>query len=162
MQQQLFVAALFIGILHTSAGAGGAPTIPFVDGRWNGSIEISPESSGLKECRARTTFGDGTVLTLAKRSDGVWHLRLSNSRWRLPHSHRYAMVAMVDFYPQLRFAAEARSQTVLEIAHIDRISLLRDIENGHTIDLTSDGFHAKYDLEGSAKIIQKIRDCFTG
>ena len=34
------------------------------------------------------------------------------------------------------------------------------IENGHTIDLTSDGFNEKYDLEGSAKVIERVRNCF--
>lgn len=161
MHQRMFVAVISMGLLHTIANARGEPTFPFVDGRWNGGIEIGPDSKGLEECWARTTFGDGTALTLAKRSDGIWHLRLSNPGWRLPPSHRYAMAALVDFYPQLHIAAEAKSRTVLEIADIDRISLLGLIENGHTIDLTSDGFNAKYDLEGSAKVIERVRDCFT-
>ena len=69
------------------------------------------------------------------------------------------MIALVDFYP-LHIAAEAKSQTRLEIANLDRISLLGLIENGHTIDLTSDGFNEKYDLEGSAKVIERVRNCF--
>jgi hypothetical protein len=160
MYQRLFVAVLLIGLQHTIANASGEPTIPFVDGYWNGGIEIGPDSKGLEECWARTTFNDGTAFTLAKRGDGVWHLRLSNPGWRLPPSRRYAMVALVDFYPQLRIAAEAKSQTGLEIANLDQISLLGLIENGHTIDLTSDGFNVKYDLEGSAKVIERIRNCF--
>jgi hypothetical protein len=160
MYQRLFVAVLFIGLLHTIANASGEPTIPFVDGRWNGDIETDPDSKGLEECWARTTFSDGTAFTLAKRGDGSWHLRLSNPGWRLPPSRRYAMVALVDFYPQLRIAAEAKSQTRLEIANLDQISLLGLIENGHTIDLTSDGFNEKYDLEGSAKVIERVRNCF--
>ena len=75
MYQRLFVAVLFIGLLHTIAVASGKPTIPFVDGRWNGDIETSPDSKGLEECWARTTFSDGTAFTLAKRGDGSWHLR---------------------------------------------------------------------------------------
>ena len=69
-------------------------------------------------------------------------------------------VALVDFYPRLLIEAEAKNQTVLEIADLDHISLLGFIENGHTIDLESDGFNEKYELEGSAKIIQRIRNCF--
>jgi hypothetical protein len=160
MYQRLFVAVLFAGLLHTIANASREPTISFVDGHWYGGIEIGPDSKGLEECWARTTFSDGTAFTLAKRGDGVWHLRLSNPGWRLPPSRRYAMVALVDFYPQLRIAAEAKSQTVLEIANLDQISLLGLIENGHTIDLTSDGFNVKYDLEGSAKVIERVRNCF--
>ena len=160
MYQRLFVAALFIGLLHTIANASGEPAIPFVDGRWNGGIEIGLDSKGPEECWARTTFSDGTAFILAKRGDGSWHLRLSNPSWRLPPSHRYAMFAQVDFYPQLRISAEAKSQTRLEIANLDRISLLGLIENGHTINLTSDGFNVKYDLEGSAKIIERVRNCF--
>lgn len=160
MYQRMFVAALFIGLLYTITNAGGEPAIPFVDGRWNGGIEIGPDSKGLGECWARTTFSDGTAFALVKRGDGSWHLRLSNPAWRLPPSRRYAMVALVDFYPKLRIAAEAKSQTVLEIADLDQISLLGLIENGHTIDLTSDGFNAKYDLEGSAKVIERVRNCF--
>ena len=71
------------------------------------------------------------------------------------------MVALVDFYPRLHFAAEAKSQTRLEIANLEQISLLGIIENGHSIDLTSDGFNEKYDLEGSAKVIERVRNCFT-
>ena len=158
MSQRLFVAALFMGLLHTIANASGVPAIPFVDGRWSGGIETGPNSSGLEECWASTTFSDGTTFTLAKRGDGSWHLRLSNPGWRLPPSRRYAMVARVDFHP-LRIAAEAKSQTRLEIANLDQLSLLGLIENGHTIDLTSDGFNEKYDLEGSAKVIERIRNC---
>jgi len=160
MYQRMLVAVLLTGFLHSIADARGETTIPFVDGRWNGGVEIGPDSKGLEECWARTTFGDGTAFTLAKRSDGIWHLRLSNPGWRLPPSRQYAMVALVDFYPKLRIAAEAKSQTVLEIANLEQISLLGFIENGHTIDLTSDGFNVKYDLEGSAKVIERVRDCF--
>jgi hypothetical protein len=70
------------------------------------------------------------------------------------------MVALVDFYPRLRLAARATGPTVLEFADIEDISLLEFIENGHTIDLASDSLNAKYELEGSAKIIQRIRACF--
>ena len=70
------------------------------------------------------------------------------------------MVALVDFYPPLRISAEAKSQTLLEIADLDHISLLGLIENGHTIVLRSEGFDEKYDLEGSAKVIERIRNCF--
>jgi hypothetical protein len=162
MCQRLFVAVLLIGLQHTIANASGEPTIPFVDGRWNGGIETGPDSKGLEECWARTTFSDGTAFTLAKRGDGSWHLRLSNPGWRLTPSRRYAMIALVDFYPQLRIAVEAKSQTRLEIANLEQTSLLGLIENGHTINLTSDGFNEKYDLEGSAKVIGRVRNCFAG
>ena len=160
MYQRLFVAVLFISHLHTIANASGEPAIPFVDGRWNGGIDTGSGSRSLEECWARTTFSDGTTFTLANRRDGSWLLRLSNPGWRLPPSRRYAMIAQVDFYPQLRITAEAKSQTRLEIAHLDQISLLGLIENGHTIVLASDGFNEKYDLEGSAKVIERVRNCF--
>ena len=156
MYQRLFASVLFIGLLHTIANASGVPAIPFVDGRWSGGTETDPNS----ECWASTTFGDGTTFTLAKRGDRSWYLRLSNPAWRLPPSRRYDMVALVDFYPQLRIVAEAKSQTRLEIANLDQISLLGIIENGHTFNLTSEGFNEKYDLEGSAKAIEKVRNCF--
>ena len=159
MCQRLFVAVLFIGILHAIANASGETTILFVDGRWTGGSEIGPDSKNIEECWVRTTFIDGTAFTLAKQSDGIWHMRLSNPDWRLPPSHRYEMVALVDFYPQLQFMAEAKSQTDLKIANLDQIYLLGFIENGHTIALTSDGFNVKYDLEGSAKAIEKVRNC---
>ena len=160
MYYRLFVAVCFIGLLHSIADASGVPTIPFVDGRWHGDIETGPNSSDFEECWASTTFDNGTTLTLTKRNDGNWHLQLSNPSWRLPHSRRYAMVALVDFYPRLRITAEAKNQTHLEIADLDHVSLLGLIENGHTIDLASDGFNEKYELEGSAKVIERIRNCF--
>ena len=160
MYQRLFASVLFIGLLHAIANASGVPAISFVDGRWSGGIATGPNSSGVEECWASTSFSDGTTFTLAKRGGGSWQLRLSNPDWRLPPSRRYGMVALVDFYPQLRIAAEAKSQTRLEIANLDQISLLGFIENGHTIDLTSDGFKHKYDLEGSAKVIERVRNCF--
>jgi hypothetical protein len=160
MCQRLFVAVLFIGTLHAIANASGETTILFVDGRWTGGSEIGSDSKSIEECWVRTTFSDSTAFTLAKRSDGIWHLRLSNPDWRLPPSHQYDMVALVDFYPQLHIAGQATSPTSLEIANLDQISLLGIIENGHSIDLTSDGFNAKYDLEGSAKAIEKARHCF--
>ena len=160
MYYRLFVAVFFTSLLHTIGDASGVPTIPFADGRWHGDIETGPNSSDFEECWASTTFDDGTTFTLTKRKDGSWHLQLSNPSWRLPHSRRYAMVALVDFYPRLRITAEAKNQTLLEIAELDHISLLELIENGHTIDLTSDGFNEKYELEGSAKIIERIRNCF--
>ncbi len=160
MFHRLFVAVFFTGLLHAVAGASGVGTIPFVDGRWRGDIETGPGSRNFQECWASTTFDDGTTLALAKRKDGAWHLRLSNPSWRLQHSRRYALAALVDFYPRLHIAAEAKSQTRLEIADLDQISLLGLIENGHTIDLASEGFNEKYELEGSAKVIERIRTCF--
>lgn len=70
------------------------------------------------------------------------------------------MTALVDFYPRLSIEAEAKNETLLEIQDLEHISLLGLIENGHTIDLSSEGFNEKYVLEGSAKIIQRIRKCF--
>lgn len=160
MYNRLFVAALFTGLLHTFSEASELATIPFVDGRWHGGIKNNPDSSDFEECWASTNFDDGTMFTLARRKDGSWRLQLSNAGWRLPRSHRYAMVALVDFYPKLRISAESRNQTLLEITDLEHISLLGLIENGHTIDLASDGFNEKYDLEGSAKIIERIRNCF--
>lgn len=161
MYCQLLAAVCFTASLHNAAGASQLPSIPFVDGRWHGDIEVGPNGSDFEECWASTTFDDGTTLLLAERKDGNWHLQLSNPVWRLPHSRRYAMAAQVDFYPRLRITAEARNQTLLEIEDLDHISLLRLIENGHTIDLASDGFNEKYELEGSAKAIERIRNCFS-
>ena len=160
---RLLVPAVFTALLLTVAHASGVPSIPFVDGIWHGDIEIGPNSSDFEECWARTTFDDGTTFRLAERKDGSWYLQLSNASWRLPHSRRYTMVARVDFYPLagLQIVAEAKNQTLLEIADLDHISLLGLIENGHTIALASDGFNEKYDLEGSAKAIERIRNCFS-
>ena len=160
MFQRLFASVLFIGALHISANASGLPAMSFVDGRWNGGIDATPNSLGVEECWASTTFSDGTTFTLAKQGNDNWLLRLTNHDWRLPTHHRYDMVALVDFYPRLQIAAVAKSQTRLEIANLDQIALLGIIENGHTIDLTSDGFNKKYDLEGSAKAIERVRNCF--
>jgi hypothetical protein len=162
MYKPLFVEVFVIGLLLNFANASGQSTFPFFDGRWHGGIGTGPDSKGLEECWARTTFNDGTVLTLAKRDDGSWRLRLSNPSWQLLSSHRYATVAQVDFYPRLYFTAEAQSANLLEIANLEQIHLLGPIENGHTIDLTSKGFHVKYDLEGSAKAIEKVRNCLSG
>lgn len=135
--------------------------MPFVDGRWSGDIETEPDSFGFRECWANTTFGDGTTLTLAEREDGNWYLRLSNPGWRLPPSDRYDTIALVDYSPQqVLTTAEVTSETQLEIANLEQISLLRLIENGHMINLACDGLNETYDLEGSAKVIQRIRNCF--
>ena len=160
MYYRLCVTVFFAGLLHTSGDASGVPSFPFADGRWHGDIETGPDSSDFEKCWASTAFTGGTTFTLSERKDGIWHLQLSNPGWRLPHSRRYTMTALVDFYPRLRIAAEARNQTLLEIADLEHISLLGLIENGHTIDLESDGFNEKYELEGSAKVIQRIRNCF--
>ena len=155
------LVVFFIVLLHPNANASGEPTIPFVDGRWSGDIKTGPNNSGFKECWASTTFSDGTTFTLAKRDDESWHLRLANPGWRLPPSQEYDLIALVDFHPQqVRTAAEATSETRLEIANLDQISLLGLIENGHTIVFTSESLNEKYDLEGSAKVIQRIRNCF--
>lgn len=159
MYQRLFTAVLFTGLMHATANASGEPTFPFVDGRWSGGTAIDPDSKALEECWSRTTFGDGTVFSLAKRYDGSWHLSFSNPGWRLPPSRRYTVVAQVDFYPQLRITAETKGQTRL-IASLERTSLLELIENGHTIRLTFEGFNEKFDLEGSAKVIERVRNCF--
>ncbi len=161
MYKRSYVTVFFIVLLHTFANASAEPKILFVDGIWHGEVETDPNGSGFKECWASTTFGDGTTFTLAKRDDASWHLRLSNPGWQLPPSRRYDMIALVDFYPQqVSVTAEAKSETRLDIANLDQNSLLGLIENGHTIDLTSDGLNEKYDLEGSAKAIQRIRNCF--
>lgn len=117
--------------------------MPFVDGRWHGDIKSGPGGSDPDNCWASTTFEDGTTFKLAKRKDGHWILQLSNPSWWLPASQRYDMVALVDFYPRIHLAAEAKSPTLLEIAQIEQTALLGQIENGHTIDLTSDDFNER-------------------
>jgi hypothetical protein len=159
MCPHFFIAILSMGLLHTVANAGGAPAGLFVDGRWSGVIETLPNSSVFEECSTSTTFIDGTTFTLAEQRDEKWYLRLSNPSWRLSHSRQYPMVALVDFYPQLRVDAEAKSERHLEIAILDHNTLLGYIENGHTIRLTSEGFKETYDLEGSAKVIERVRNC---
>ena len=161
MCPRFFIAILSIGLLHTVANASGAPAVPFVDGRWSGGIETLPDSSVFEECSTSTTFIDGTTFALAERRDENWYLRLSNPGWRLPPSRQYPMVALVDFYPPLRVDAEAKSQRLLEIAILDHNTLLGLIENGHTIKLTSDSFKETYDLEGTAKVIERVRNCVT-
>jgi hypothetical protein len=157
-----FITALFsIALLYTVANASGAPTFPFVDGRWSGDIKTFQNNTEFEECWASTTFTDGTTFTLAERRDESWYLRLSNAGWRLVPSRRYPMVAQVDFYPPHLVDAEAKSQRLLEIATLDQNTLLGFIENGHTIKLTSDRFKEAYDLEGSAKVIGRIRTCVT-
>ena len=69
------------------------------------------------------------------------------------------MMALVDFYPPLRIDALSKSQRLLEIAVLGHSTLLRLIENGHTIKLMSDRFNETYDLEGSAKVIERVRNC---
>ncbi len=133
--------------------------MPFIDGRWHGNINVGPDGSGFKECWASTAFADGTVLSLSEKRGGKWNLQLSNPGWELPASEQYLLLAMVDFYPKLQVRAKAKSRTSLEIEDLTQNALLEPIENGHTIELVSDGFHAKYDLEGSAKVIQRIREC---
>jgi hypothetical protein len=160
MYLRLFFAALFLGLQPALSNAAGETVFPFQDGRWNGDVETNPDNRNLDECWARTMFGDSTSFALAKHRDGRWLLRLSNPSWRLPPSRRFEMIAQVDFYPKLRIDADATSETQLEISNLEQISLLELIENGHTIDLMSDGFNDKYDLEGSAKVIARLRSCF--
>ena len=161
MYQISFAAALFILLPQTTANANGEPTIPFVDGRWSGDIEFDASSSAFKACWASTNYNDGTTLRLSKRGSGSWHLRLSNPDLQLLPSHQFDMIVLVDFHPQqVLTAAESKSKTNLEIANLDQISLLGLIENGHMINFSSDEFSEQYDLEGSAKVIQRIRNCF--
>ena len=160
MTQRVFGSVIFACLVQATASVGGEPAVQFADGRWSGGMQTAPDRPDVSECWASTVFADGATLTLAKHADADWSLRLSNPRWNLPPSRRYDMLALVDFYPRLRITAEARSGTILEIASLEQISLLGIIENGHTITLTSDGFNEKFDLEGSAKIISWVKDCF--
>lgn len=147
------------GTATAVAAAAPMPPVPFADGLWHGDIGSDPQNADVDQCWASTTFDDGTTLTLKARKPGGWSLQVSNPGWHLPPSHQYDAVALVDFYPRLRLVVETKSQTLLEIADIDRIALLAQIENGHTMDLTSEGLREKFVLEGSAKVIQRLRDC---
>jgi hypothetical protein len=160
MNQRVLFTAFFTVFLNLQGNAGAEHVSSFLDGRWSGGVETNSDGKSVLECWARTTFGDGTAFTLVTRSDESWHLRLSNPGWQLAPSRQFELVALVDFYPLTHVTAEVTSQTGLELANLHVLPLLGFIENGHTIDLASDGFKAKYDLEGSAKIIQKMRSCF--
>lgn len=160
MNQRVLFTAFLAAFLNLQGKGGAEQVSSFLDGRWSGSVETKPDGKSVLECWARTKFGDGTAFTLAKRGDESWHLQLSNPGWQLGPSRRFDLVALVDFYPLTHVTAEVTSQTGLELANLHQLPLLGFIENGHTIDLVSDGFKAKYDLEGSAKIIQKMRSCF--
>ena len=160
MLQRNLVALLALGFLNCAASSAEKSPFPFVDGIWRGGIETDANTTSPRLCWASTTLKDATTFTLEVRSDKSWQLRLSNAGWRMPAAHRFDVVAQVDFYPRLRIVGSSESPTMLEFRDIERLSLLRLIENGHTIDLRSTEFNAKYDLEGSAKIIARLRDCF--
>ena len=159
MCPRFFITMLVIGLLHPVANAGAAPAVPFVDGLWSGGIETLPNSSMFEKCSASTTFIDGTTFAIAERRNQNWYLRMSNNGWRLPPSRHYPVVAQVDFYPPLRIDAEAKSHRLLEIAIPDHHALLGLIENGHAIKLTAGRFKQMYDLEGTAKVIERLRNC---
>lgn len=162
MYQRTRAALVIVGLLSVAANATGALSVPFVDGRWSGDVRAGPNTSGVAECWASTTFEDGAKLTLGQRDDGSWYLELSNPGWLLTAPRQQATVIQVDLYPRVEVIADARSRTVLEIGDIGRNALLGQIENGHTITLLSDGLDEKYDLEGSAKVIERIRNCMAG
>lgn len=147
-----------LALALSAQAAATAAHVAFVDGLWQGGIETGPSGN---ECWAAMTGEDGTTLTLAERGNVSWYLRLTNPGWQLPSPHRYDMLARVDFYPRLRITAEASDPTRLEIDDLDGIALLTLIENGHAIELSSDGFSGTYTLEGSAKIIERLRTCAT-
>lgn len=160
MWKALGFTVVFLCVFGSLASASAERAVPFADGLWSGGLETGQDGQSVEECWARTAFGDGTVLTLAERGDGHWSMTLSNPGWKLSPGHAYDLTVLVDFYPIVRVAAEAPDKTRLEFANISQIPLLGSIENGHTIDLKSDDFNAKYDLEGSAKAIAKVRSCF--
>ena len=160
MLQRNLVALLALGFLNCAAGSAEESPFPFVDGIWRGGIEADSNTRSPRLCWASTTLKDATTFTLEVRRDKSWNLRLSNAAWRIPAAQRFDILAQVDFYPRLRIAGSSESPTMLEFRDIGR-SLLLLIENGHTIDLRSPEFNAKYDLEGSAKIIARLRDCLT-
>lgn len=160
MHPRLLVAALAVGLTHDVTSAGELSKASFEDGLWRGGLERATDDNS-DECWARTTFDNGTDFTLAKKRDGNWTLRISSPSWVLPFTRHFTMAAQVDFYPVLEITAEAKSKTMLEIAGSGQNALFSLIENGHTIDLTAEGFNAKYSLEGSAKIIERIRTCYS-
>jgi hypothetical protein len=160
MWKTLGFTVVLVCALPGLASARVERAVPFEDGLWSGGLETGQDGQSVEECWARTAFDDGTVLTLAERGGGGWHMTLSNPGWQLSPGRPYGLVALVDTYPAVPVAAEAVNRTRLEFANIQRIPLLGFIENGHTIDLKSDGFNAKYGLEGSAMAIAKVRSCF--
>jgi hypothetical protein len=161
MTLRLFIAAVLTGCLIAGAEADEEPLFPFADGRWRGEFKAASNSSDHDECWASTSFDEGTTLTLARQKGRGWNLKLSNANWQLNTSRPYSMSALVDFYPKLRLAAKGETRTLLQISDLEYISLLGLLENGHSITLTSDGFDKTYDLEGSAKVIQRMRGCFS-
>lgn len=159
MGPRFFVAILLLGFLHAAASAGGSVRVPFVDGIWHGDIATHPDGLGFKECWASTSFADGTTLTLAEQRDENWSIRLSNPEWQWSPSSSNAMIVQVDFYPRLEVEALASSNYVLEFKISDDKTLLEFVENGHSFKLSNGDFNKEYNLEGSAKIIQRIRNC---
>ena len=154
-----FLRVMFFTSILPTVPASGEAMVPFADGRWHGEATDSPVPSKLAGCWAATVLDDGTSLVLVKETDGSWSLQLSNRNWRLPLSRRYALAVVVDFYPRLLVVGEIRYPTRLEVRAIDRVPLLDFIENGHMIKLQHNGFEKRYDLEGSAKAIERIRGC---
>ena len=161
MYKPSFITSLIFALQLGVAHASSEPSLPFEDGRWNGAIKFDLDGSSFLECWASTSFADGTTLKLTKRSGGSWHLQLSNPDWRLPPSRQFDVVTIVDFYPErIQATAQIRNQTSFEIENLDQISLLQLIENGHLIKFTADEFTESYNLEGSAKVIQRIQNCY--
>ncbi|MEX0346378.1 MAG: hypothetical protein AB3N20_15750 [Rhizobiaceae bacterium] len=159
MGPRICIAILLLGLLRAPAGASDFVRVPFVDGLWHGDIATHPDGLGFKECWASTRFADGTTLTLAEQYDENWSIRLSNPAWQWTPSSNNAMIVQVDFYPPLEIEAQASGNNLLEFRIGDDKTLLDFVENGHSIKLRYGTFNKVYDLEGSAKIIERIRNC---
>ena len=76
------------------------------------------------------------------------------------HGHSFGLNSWLPRCISTNVGGDPSVRTLLEIADLDQISLLGLIENGHVIDLTAEGFAEEYNLEGSAKVIDRIRNCF--
>ncbi len=159
MGSRSWFAMLWLGLLYAPANADNSATRPFIDGRWHGDAATHTDSSRFKECWASTAFADGTVLTLAENRNASWTLRFSNPAWQLVDSGNASMMVQVDFYPNLNVSTRTDGTTLLEIEITGDDPLLDFVENGHSIKLNSNGFNKVYDLEGSAKVIERIRKC---
>jgi hypothetical protein len=126
-------------------------------------IATKDDATGVASCTVSRDDELGPILGVTQRSDmeAVFLILGDLTPGEMQEGLFYDVRYVIDDGVQVRVAAQAKSKTMFLIPFGKNLAALEPLRRGHKIDFQATGTIALFDLTGSTKAFEALRDCKT-
>lgn len=149
-------------VLLYSAGLAQAAREPFWTfeaAGWEGGA-IKDEAGNFSYCYITSGYEGGMMLGFSLTAAESFFIVLQDATWKLPVGSRYEVDISVDGRPLGRFPASAAGEDLLSIEIGRHPVALQRLRKGYTLGIEAAKEVFGFDLEGTARGLAKLRECY--